>query len=231
MSRSALRTTLPFLVATFLACMFTSGVAAAASMVSFAPGTETATIAGMTIEDFEDVNLVPGLTIVLSTWRDISNNVTAAPAVTYAGTLATTWTPSSFGFPDNAWDGTHAFVNGTGFAWAYPFAASLEFRFATPVSAVGFGLSNFQHDGSSANTFHTVSVNGTGIGTLEGLAHWVSSAVGKNLYLLVTGDAITSITITADTHFDGMIIDKMAIGAAAVPDNATSWGQVKALYR
>lgn len=222
------------LLAALCVCLGATAAPAAVNVITYAPGTETAAIAGRVIEDFEDVALQPGFSITLSTWRNSVNAVTADPPVTYSGTLPSVWAPSSIGYPLNAWDGTHAFVNGAAFTWAYPYAATMTFTFDPPLADVGFGLSNIQHDAGSGLTNHTVKVNGVSVGTLESMPHWVSSVPGKNLYLLVAGDAdtpIQSVVITADTHFDGMVVDKMALGSLAVPESGTTWGEVKSLFR
>jgi len=196
-------------------------------VASIAPGSEGAAIAGMAVEDFEDVQLVSGLTIVLSVWRNSANVVTSAGPVTFAGTLPHTWTASVSGFPANPWDGTRALVNGWAHAWAYPFASSVEFQFSPPRSAVGFGLSNFQSD----VTQHTLLVNGVSQGVVESLPGWVSTAADKNRYVLVSGDPISSVTFLADTHFDGLVFDKVAVGQAPTPVEASTWGRLKAIHR
>ncbi|MBK6735188.1 MAG: hypothetical protein IPG61_14145 [bacterium] len=210
-----------------------SATAIPITVTSIAPGSEDGAIAGMLVESFEDVNLVPGLSITFSVWRNSANQVTANPPVTYTGTLPGVWTASVAGFPSNPWDGTRALVNGNGHMWAYPFAASVELQFDPPRTTVGFGLSNVQTDAGSAFTSHTLWVNGVSQGRLEDLPGWVSTVSNRNRYLLVTFDAIDSIVFTADTHFDGMVVDKLALGEAAgvVPVATTSWGQVKALFR
>jgi hypothetical protein len=148
--------------------------------------------------------------------------------------LPAVWSPSVISYPANAWDGTHALVNGPSMTWAFPYAASFDLEFDPPRLGVGMGLSNFQHDASSGNTYHTVTVNGVAMGQLESMAHWTSTVAGKTLYLFVTGDSgtpIQSIVITADPHYDGMVVDELAFGELAVPTTASTWGQIKALFR
>ncbi|MCB1150819.1 hypothetical protein KDK88_04690 [bacterium] len=218
-----------------LACLAAVPALAAVTVTTYAPGDEAAAIAGRVIEDFEDTTLEPGFSITLSQWRDASNNLTADPAVTFSGSLPSVWSPAStIGFPDNAWDGTHAFVNGAGYAWGFPYAATMEITLDMPLADVGVGLSNFQHDASDAFTFHTLLVNGVDMGKLENMPNWVSTASGKNFYLHVIGDGdtpIESITILADDHFDGMVLDMMALGALAVPAEQSTMSAVKALFR
>lgn len=209
-----------------LALSATASQAPAATVISIAPGSEGPAIAGMIIEDFEDVTLVPGLTVEFSVWRNGLNLITANPPVAYTGTLPATWAPSSNSFPLNAWDGTRALVNGWNHDWAFPFASSVELRFSPPVASVGIGLGNFQSD----VTLHSLFVNGVDQGTLESLSWWVSIVNGKNGYVLVLGEPISSLRFTNDTHFDGLAFDKLAIGEPATPAAGTSWGRVKSLY-
>lgn len=200
---------------------------AATTVTSIAPGSEGSYLTGMLIEDFEDVNLVSGLTVTLSVWRNASNAITGDPPVVYAGTLPQTYAPASDGFSLNAWDGTRALVNGSGHDWIYPFAASVELQFSPAVPSVGFGLSNFQTNVTS----HTLYVNGVSQGLLDDLPGWVSGIDVKNRYVLVSGDLVTSIRITADTHFDGLIFDKLAFTNPIVPSATGSWGRLKSLFR
>jgi hypothetical protein len=65
-----------------LAFIIPSPASATVSVTTFAPGSEAAAIAGYTIENFEDVYLVSGVSITLSVWRNGSNTVTANPPVT-----------------------------------------------------------------------------------------------------------------------------------------------------
>jgi hypothetical protein len=208
-----------------------SKATAASTVTSIAPGSEGPTIAGMAIEDFEDVNLLPGFTVVFSVWRNASNTITAALPVSYTMTLPVTWTPADDGLGLNAWDGTRALVNGWNHNWAFPFAASVEFQFSPPLPAVGIGLGNFQRDAASGFTFHSLFVNGVDMGKLESLPGWVSIVNGKNRYLYVSGEPISSIRFTADTHFDGLAFDKLALADGTTPTNGTSWGRLKSLYR
>lgn len=228
---SALRSLFPLpLVALLLLAHPTASPAAPVAITPIAPGSEDPAIAGMTIEDFEDVNLLPGFRVTFSAWRSNSNLLLANPAVAYEGTLPQTWTCADNSFPNNPWDGARALVNGAGHDWAFPFAARIEFTFVPPLTRVGMGLSNIQRDAGSEFTFHSILVNGESHGKLESLAGWVTSVFGKNRYLVITGDAISSITIVADTHFDGMVIDKLALDMAT-PAGSSSWGRIKSMYR
>jgi hypothetical protein len=229
-SSASLQLSTLFAVAGLLAACPGASFAAPTTIASIAPGSEDASISGMTIENFEDVNLLPGFSVTFSVWRNSSNVILADGPVTYAGSLPATWVCAPSGFPNNPWDGTRALVNGAGHNWAYPFAARIEFTFAPPLTKVGFGLSNIQRDAGSSFTYHSILVNGESHGKLEDLTGWVSAVLQKNRYLVITGDAISSVVIVADTHFDGMVVDKLALDMAT-PASGSSWGRIKSLYR
>jgi hypothetical protein len=204
---------------------------AAITVSSLASGTEDASITPLPIENFEDTTLLPGLSVTFSAWRTNANVLTANPPVTYTGTLPVVWNCAADGFPNNPWDGAHALVNGTGHDWAFPFASSIELTFSNAPTAVGFGLSNFQRDAGSAFTFHALTINGVSHGNLESLPGWTTNVFGHNRYILITGEPITSVKLAANTHFDGMVVDKLAFGDLSSPAAAASWGRLKGLYR
>ena len=204
------------------------------TITSLAPGSEDASITGLVVEDFEDTILWSGFSVTFSVWRNGANVITANPPVTYAGTLPQVWLCSDNGFPNNPWDGTHALVNGAGHDWAAPFAASVEFQFSPPQAVVGIGLSNIQTDAGSANTQHSLFVNGVDQINLEQLAGWSSQVLQKNRYIVIAGtggELISSFKIVADTHFDGMVFDKLGLSGPVDPVTPTSWGRIKTLYR
>lgn len=204
------------------------------TITSIAPGSEDASIAGLVVEDFEDTTLWSGFSVTFSVWRNAANTITANPPVTYAGTLPQVWLCSSNSFPNNPWDGTHALVNGAGHDWASPFAASVEFQFSPPQAAVGIGLSNIQTDAGSSFTQHSLFVNGVDRINLEQLPGWTSQVFLKNRYIVIAGtdgELVSSFKIVADTHFDGMVFDKLALTDLAVPALPTTWGRLKSLYR
>lgn len=205
------------------------------TITSITPGTEDAFISGLVVEDFEDVNLWPGFSVTFSVWRNAANTITAAGPVTYTGTLPQAWLCSADGFPANPWDGTHALVNGAGHDWASPFAASVEFQFSPPQPGVGIGLSNVQTDAGSSFTPHSLFVNGVDRINLEQLPGWTSQVFQRNRYIVIQGtdgELVSSFKIVADTHFDGMVFDKLALAdPTQLPAATTSWGRLKQLYR
>lgn len=206
-------------------------VPATVTVASIAPGSEDPFITGMTVEDFEDVDLFSGLSVTFSRWLNSGNTNTGAAPVTYADTLPRTWTCAASGLGGNAWDGTRALVNGLNHGWAYPYAADIKLTFDPPRDAVGVGLSNFQRDLDSGLTYHALRVNGVFVTRLESLTGWVSTVFSRNRYLRISGEPIETIEFVAETHFDGMVLDKLAIGAATSPAASTTWGRLKRLYR
>jgi len=228
--RSRRRTLADALVALSLA--LAPAAASAVTVTSIASGSEGPFISGLAVENFEDVTLLNGLSVTFSVWRTSGNLITADPPVVYNGTLPATWTCSVDGFPNNPWDGTRALVNGRNHDWAYPFASNIKLAFVPARDSVGLGLSNFQRDAGSQFTFHSLYVNDVFVTKLESLTGWATNIFGHNRYLFIEGDPgepIASITIVADTHFDGMVIDKLAMDAA-VPTAGTTWGRLKRLY-
>ena len=224
---------------------------AAITITGFAFGSEGPAIAGATIEDFEDVNLVSGLRIRMG------GVPSPHPARNWVGTLPRTWNPATVTsccliggpFPANTWDGTLALCNGglggagntgvspgTGNFFDFAFADTVYFVFSTPMSKVGVGLSNFQSLGGPIPvTQHELIVNGVSQGLVEALLPgWAPGPNFRNRYLLITAtapDAINSIAFQNVTAVDGLVFDKLAFQDFASPVHTTSWGRIKAIYR
>jgi hypothetical protein len=222
---------------------------AAITVTGYAYGTEGPAIVGSTIEDFEDVSLVPGLRIRLG-------GIPGTPAKEWTGTLPRVWNPATATsqftlggpFPANTWDGTYALCNGgngngsTGLSgglgnyWDFQFADSVYFVFAPAVQQVGVGLSNFQSlGGPSPITNHQLLVNGVSLGNVETLLPgWVGGVNVRNRYLVITAsgpDVIQSVCIQCVTNLDGLVFDKLAIQGFVVPAESRTWGRIKAGYR
>lgn len=221
---------------------------AAFSFTGYAYGSEGPAVAGMTVEDFEDVNLIPGLTI------RISGGITT-PAM-WTGTMPRVWNPATATscctlggpFPANTWDGSYALCNGgfgtgstgvsphTGNYWDFSFADSVCFLLAQPATEFGVGLSNFQSlGGPTPITNHELIVNGVSRGLLETLLPGYAPGVNvrfRYLKIAATGaDVIQSVCIQSVTNLDGLVFDKLAVSAGAtVPATRPSWGQLKIGY-
>ena len=227
-------------------------VGAAITIMGVAPGSENAAIGTATIEDFEDVNLIPGLTIRMG-------GVPAPyPNRMWTGTLPRVFKPSlapsccTIGgpYPNNPWDGTGALTNGglggTGLSGLSPgdgqffdfqFADTVVFVMSTGKAMFGVGLSNFQSaaSGDPPRTDHELIVNGVSKGVLETLLPgWVSGQYIKNRYLIITAtapDAINTVAIQNVTLADGLVFDKLALSDFTVPAVRSTWGRLKAMYR
>ncbi|MBM3783304.1 MAG: hypothetical protein FJW30_03035 [Acidobacteria bacterium] len=205
---------------TAVALLGTAQIAAAAIIITgFAPaqwGASDATlgIAGLTIEDFEDVNLAPGLSIGVATVTSGSYGP--------GGTLPNTFAPvtqDGFGnaFDLGVWDGTRVLVN-TGNNQSQPYGSAGNFgaitlQFTQGASMVGFSLQQTEGaivlflDGS------TVPVT-TNLQAAAGLA----LGGGRNGYILITAtgnDSIGSITLN-NSPGDGFVIDHLAFATAPV---------------
>ena len=220
---------------------------AAITITGFAYGSEDAQIGGMAVENFEDVTLLPGLTIRFGG--------SAATTRTYTGTMPRTWNPATASscctlggpFPANAWDGQNALCNGghgtgstglsagTGNFWDFQFSDSVTFLFDTPHNKVGVGLSNFQSlGGPTAVTNHELIVNGVSRGLVETLLPGYAPGVNVRFrYMIITAtapDVIQSFAIQNVSALDGLVFDKLALDVAS-PALPTSWGRLKTLYR
>lgn len=224
---------------------------AAILVTGLAPGSEGPAIAGATVEDSEDVNLISGLTIRMG-------GIPGFGARSWTGTLPRVFKPSlassccTLGgpFPNNLWDGVGALTNGGLFGtgssglspgdgqfWDFQFADSVVFLFSKPKGLFGIGLSNFQSaaSGDPALTDHELIVNGVSRGRLETLlSGWVSGQYIRNRYLLITAtapDAILSVSIQNITQADGLVFDKLAMQDPIAPVNRSNWGRVKSIYK
>jgi len=225
---------------------------AAITITGYPFGSEGPAIIGATIEDFEDVTLIPGLRIRMG-------GVPGFPAKDWTGTLPRIWNPATAGvccllggpFPANTWDGTHALCNGgvgglgnsgvspgDGNFWDFQFADSVYFVFATGEAMVGVGLSNFQSlSGPSPRTNHELLVNGVSKGLVETLLPgWIPGVNVRDSYMVVTAtvpDAIHSITIQNVTNAnpDGLVFDKLAVRDFVSPVEKSTWGRIKTIYR
>lgn len=219
---------------------------AAITVTGYAFGAEGPALVGMDIEDFEDVNLIPGLTV------HFGGGITTPR--TYTGTLNRVFTPATAAagtlggpFPANTWDGVGALTNGghgpgitglspgTGNYWDFSFAETTVFLFDKPQASVGIGLSNFQSlGGPSAITNHQLIVNGVLWGLVESLAGWVGGVNVRNRYVVITGtgtDKISSIAFRNVTQPDGLVFDKLSVPSASTPARPRTWGTVKSSYR
>lgn len=179
-------------------------------------------ISGFMIENFEDADLVPSLSITFSggipgvTYTDLPNLFNTASFPIIDG-----WTS----FPNNFWDDSFALVNG-GYGSnkaVRPFSEYTTFTFEAGASSVGVGLANFQSLAVNPyNPFpitnHEILINGISLGTLESLAgaNWTAGINVRNAYIRIDatdGDVINAMTIRNinTTIGDALIFDHLAI--------------------
>ena len=189
-------------------------------------------ISGLTTEDFEDVNLVSGLTIQ-------HTNPDGGPT----NTLSNLYTQPDANFNDNYWAGNSALVNTPdNTIWFPPIASlnniseSVTFLLDDSASQFGVGLGNFQAD----LVDHMLMVNGVEQLILESLANFnpgVNSNFNiRNGYLLInaeSGESISSVTIQLRANggtdpingpgSDGLIFDHVAFGGTPtqIPEPGT----------
>jgi hypothetical protein len=224
---------------------------AAITITGFASGGENGAIASATIEDFEDVNLIPGLTIRMGgVPSPFSNRMWGPLPRVFNPSLAPSCCGIGGPYPLNAWDGVGALTNGglggTGATGVSPgdgqffdfqFADSVVFVMNPPKQLFGVGLSNFQSllSGDPPRTDHELIVNGVSRGSLESLLPGlVSGQYVKNRYLVITAtspDAIATVSIQNMTLVDGMVFDKVALRDFTSPTLPSTWGRLKSLSR
>ena len=173
-------------------------------------------LAGFTVEDFEDVNLSPGLSISLQN-RDVG------PFTTLPGVFNPATDPDA-GLANSAWDGDSVLLNHVANDWPQVFGsdkASQEvvFHLTGGIKQVGLGLSHFQ----TVNGAHTLLVNGSSVGDISVLSGY-SDGLDRNLYVRVaaTGaDQITTVSIqTAMENADGIMFDHVAFSVTAIPEDS-----------
>lgn len=222
---------------------------AAITITGYAYGSEGPAITGMTVENFEDVTLIPGLTIRMG------GGITT-PAL-WTGTMPRVWNPATASscctlggpFPANTWDGSYALCNGgygtgsTGLSprngnfWDFAFADSVCFLFSPTVTEFGVGLSNIQSlGGPTGVTNHELIVNGVSRGTLESLLPGYVPGVNVRFrYLRISatgGDVIQSVCVQNIQALDGLVFDKLAVSPdQSTPALPTSWGKLKVSHR
>lgn len=171
-------------------------------------------VAGYTIEDFEDTNLVAGLRIG---WESAAG--TNAPSTHLPQVFEPTQDPngpaSGYVFTNGVWDGLHCLVNGKGNV-SHPFNSpelwgNMVLEFDPPARAVGFSLEQ------SENPIQ-LTVNGTPLGNLHTLGG-LNIGGGRNGYLTLraTGTIPISRIVLDNGGGDGWVIDHLAFTTDAPP--------------
>ena len=183
-------------------------------------------LTGFTIENFENVNLVSGLSIEYL-------NPNNGPVTT----LSQTYTDGSGVFSNNNWDGNRALINtfdndiwfgGPNGDVRQKISQRITFNVGS-VDFFGIGLGNFQADLAD----HALLINGVEVvSALEDMSNFTSGINIRNGYLMILADSTekiqsvgfelrfngTSNPISDGLQSDGLIFDHLAFGnVQAVP--------------
>jgi hypothetical protein len=169
------------------------------NVTSFSPtdfSDDSAGISEFTIEDFEDTNLIPGLSVEWS-----------GPQIGPFTTLPSVINNADFWFtPNNAWDGENL-VGNFEKVFSSALADTTTFNFAPNPTSVGVGISNYQFSDAvlliNGNIFSGLSAFNPVLG------------LGKSIYLRIdseNGEAINSISIDGQGG-DFLGFDRLAVGS------------------
>ena len=151
-------------------------------------------IAGFQIGNFEDLDLVNGLSIE---YTDLNAGLVTV--------LPNLYNPSAR-WQNNPWDGIYALANTP---------ANQDWKVTTfhingRVAAFGVGFANFQSD----RTTHTLFVNGIGFGIIDGFGDFDSGIYQRNMYLIINvaqGESILSVEFGNEANGeDGLVFDHLA---------------------
>ncbi len=182
-------------------------------------------VSGYVIEDFEDVNLVSGLQVSVS-----SVNGGYGPTSTLPNTFDP-FTDSTFGTAfqiggGGAWDGRRGLINTrTNREFTYTEGDSwgiIKLHFATPVSSVGFSL-------QQSDLALELLINGTSFGDLNSIGGWGNNG-SRQGYMRIDGTAgstISSITLVNGVSApfrDGIMIDHVAFNPVPEPASMLALG-------
>ncbi|MGK7932283.1 MAG: hypothetical protein AB4041_12730 [Microcystaceae cyanobacterium] len=191
-----------------------NNVAKAFTVSSFLPTGFTDEIAGITgfeIEDFEDTDLISGLSVE---WTSPDfGPVTTLPRVS---------TASDFSFTvDDAWDGV-GFLTNTRQVTTGGLSDITILNFADSPTSVGIGISNFQFVGAE------LLINGNSFASLTSFVPAPIRGAGiKNIYLRIdaeSGETIDSIGIDGISG-DFIAFDRVAVGnTQSIPESSNILG-------
>lgn len=177
---------------------------------------------GYVIEDFEDGELVPGLSFQLV-------NESAHP-YSSLGVYDKTWSslsnlnPANNSWHDNTWDGQMAVVNAPDNIpqWnTFPntFTQAMTFHIEGGTSSFGVGLANFQ----SERDQHWLVINGEVVAHIEQLPCYGTGISSRNGYLRIDaepGETIFSVGFWVETPGnDGLVFDHLAFQ----PTHESGW--------
>ncbi|MBX3095768.1 MAG: PEP-CTERM sorting domain-containing protein [Fimbriimonadaceae bacterium] len=182
-------------------------------------------VAGYTIENFEDVNLVNGLQVTIS-----SPNGGYGPSSTIPNTFDP-FTDSTHGNAfqlggGGAWDGTRGLINtrtnrefpyGEVGSWGFT-----TFTFGSPATSIGFSVQQMDLQ-------TTILINGNPVGLLDVLAGWTTNGLRQGYVRIdATGnDVINTVTIANGNNgnfSDGLMFDHVAFNAVPEPTTILALG-------
>ena len=198
---------------------------AAFSVSTYAWGSSDAAMGlnGFAIEDFEDVNLVTGFQVSVS-----SPNGGYGPT----STLPSTFKPSDDTFGTafqigggGAWDGSHGLINTrTNQTFSYSDSGSwgtATFHFLGGASSAGFSVHQMDRDA-------LVLINGNSIGTVAGLTSGFLVNNGRHGFMRIDAsgsDVINTIAIQdIQGNGDGYMFDHVAFNAVPEPFSMVAMG-------
>lgn len=170
-------------------------------------------ISGLQIENFEDTQLLPRLSVGV-----VSNNGLLAPTTTLPNLMVAGPDPFGTAFSNAAWDGTRILINTrNNQAQQYDVPGNwgdLTLRVNGGTDLIGFSIQQLQH-----TTLNRVLINGQDIGSFAQFIGLPASA-SRNGYTVIRAldpdNLIRSLTITAPSG-DGFAIDHLAIGNIPAP--------------
>ena len=162
-------------------------------------------IQGYIIEDFEDINLVNGLTVEVS-------NPNHGPTTI----LPTTYKPRH---NNNTWDGTYAFTNACSNGWNNwdvggcntIYAQITTFSIVNGTESFAIGLANFQ----VVNSRTDLLVNGNKLATIDELTNYHDGIDIRNLFIIIESDNneridTVSFKTQTETPCEGLVFDHLA---------------------
>ena len=177
-------------------------------------------VAGYVIEDFEDVNLVGGFQVSVSSVNGGYGPTSTLPNTFNPFTDSTQGTAFQLG-GGGAWDGTRGLLNTrTNREFPYPEAGSwgtTTFHFFGGATSIGFSAQQMDVSG-------TVAINGVNIGLINTLAGWTTNGLRQGYVRIdaTGGDVINTVTIlngSSGSFNDGIMFDHVAFNP--VPEPAT----------
>jgi len=190
-------------------------------------------VSGYSIEDFEDVNLIAGFQLSVTSGNGGYGPTSVLPNTFNPFTDSTQGTAFQFG-GGGAWDGTRGVINTrTNREFPYGEPASwgfTTFHFANPARSVGFSVQQLDLEGE-------LWINGAFEGNLTALSGWAANGLRQG-YIRVDGTGTSTIsTIQIRNGFngsfgDGIMFDHVAFSSVPEPGTMAVLGLgVAALIR